>query len=96
MAKAEYDQAKTEYELELSRYEDDLKAFNEQVDEGRKLVAELNERFGAWFYVISADNLESLQLNRADVVTVKEVEEPVEEGLPERPDLNIGDEPSWL
>ena len=94
IASADYTQKKTEYELKLSQFEDEIKVFNERVEAGNKTVAELNERFGAWFYVIAADNLQSLQVKREGVVKAKEVEQqPADETLPGRPDLNLGDEP---
>jgi len=101
-AKAQYDKEKTEYELERTQFEDEQKEFDEKVKEGKQLEAELNERFGAWFYVISAENLESLQMRRVDLVKPKQDEakievpgqEETEDSLPERPNIDLGDETS--
>ena len=67
-----YETAKVEYEIALSKFEDDTKAFAEKVTEGKALVKKLNERFGDWYYVISAENLKTLRSSRADLVeTIK-------------------------
>ena len=88
---AEFENKKTQYELELTRFEDQTKSFGEQIEKGKERVKELNERFGAWFYVISADNLKTLQLQRSDLVSVKEKPNAAapEGGLPDRPNLNF-------
>ena len=90
----EFDSKKTQYELELTRFADETKSFEEQFKKGEQRVKELNERFGSWFYVISSENLKSLQLKRTDLVSVKEKAEgdaPVAPGvgLPDRPNLNF-------
>ena len=64
-----FKQQKTEYELKLSQFEEKQREFEESVAQGQKLVGELNERFGKWFYVISADNLDSLQLKHCLLYT---------------------------
>lgn len=98
-ALAEYGQQKTQFEMQQAKFEDDTKQFDERVTEGEKLVSELNQRFGAWFYVISGDNLESLQLSKDDLVSAKE--EPAAAkpptglpGLPTRPNIQLGTEPA--
>jgi hypothetical protein len=63
-----------------------MKKFETAVNEGLKLVDELNQRFGPWFYVISADNLQSLQLKREDLVTAKN-KPAVAPQLPTRPNI---------
>ena len=69
---AEYEAAKKQYEDDLKKYEADLKAYEEKLAAGRKRVDDLNARFGAWYYVISADSFENLRLARADLVEPKE------------------------
>ena len=91
-----FEEAKVQYELDLTRFEDDTKAYTEKVGEAQKLVDELNERFGEWFYVMSADNLNTLRTERVDLVTEKEPEpgsEPVPPATPDIsfPDLPVGD-----
>jgi len=88
-----YEQLITEYNLNMTRYEDELKTFDAKVEEGKKRVAELNERFGDWYYVIAADNLNSLQSKRADVVKMKEPPENPDDDAAgvstERPDISF-------
>ncbi len=91
-ALAAYQQQMTQYTLNMTRYENELKSFDERVAAGQSRVAELNERFGSWYYVISADNLKSLKITRADVVSAKEPANnpPVDVGeLPPRPNINF-------
>ncbi len=89
----DYEEQKTGYELKLSQYEDNLKEFNQKIEKGQERVQELNERFGAWFYVIAANNLESLRLKKDDLVSAKE--QPPgnppspEVRLPDRPNINL-------
>lgn len=60
------------YEAELKKYESDLKAFEKTVADGKTKAKELNERFAAWYYVISADSFEKLRLSRDVMVQAKE------------------------
>jgi hypothetical protein len=62
---------KLDYELAKTRFETETIEYQEKVSEGKKLVAELNERFGDWYYVISGDNLSTLQSERSDLVKTK-------------------------
>ena len=106
-ALAAYQQLKTQYVMQQTKFETDSKQFAEKVAAGKKLVEDLNQRFGKWFYVISADNLNSLQMSKDDLVTVKEAPEanppgglppgmpPVgmpPAGLPQRPNIQIDNE----
>ena len=94
VAMEEYEQASVDYELALTRFEDDEEAFGKRVEEAKKLEAELNERFGEWYYVISGENLKALQVTRDDLVTKKEVPPAAPEALPpkempNRPDITF-------
>ena len=88
-----FEESKVQYELDLTRFEDDTKAFAEKVAEAQKLVDELNERFGEWFYVMSADNLNTLRTERVDLVTEKEPEPGSESAVPTTPDISFPDLP---
>lgn len=91
-AMKEYQQQMTEYTLNMTRYENEQKAFDGRVTKGHERVDELNERFGSWYYVISADNLKSLSVTRADIVSAKEqpAGQPAATGeLPPKPDINF-------
>ena len=45
--------------------------YEQKVADGKKTVDELNERFKAWYYVISAASFDKLRLSRADLVQPK-------------------------
>ncbi len=97
-ALANYQDADTQYAIELTRYEADVEAFIKRVDAGQEVVNDLNERYGNWYYVISADNLSALQVARADLVEpVERADKPLEDppemfhqpGFPERPNIDF-------
>ena len=88
-----FEEAKVQYELDLTRFEDDTKAFAEKVAEAQKLVDELNERFGEWFYVMSAENLNTLRTERVDLVTKKEPEPGSEPAPPAAPNISFPELP---
>ena len=92
-AMKEYETAKSEHEMDLTRFKQDTEAFEEKVEEGKALVKELNERFGDWFYVISAENLKTIQSKREDLVKFVEPEEG-EEATPKKPDISFPELPS--
>ncbi len=95
VAMATYKQQKTEFELKKTQFEESQEDFKERISAGKKLVDELNERFGKWFYVISGDNLESIQLKQDTLVSEKEKPDGEEAGgpaeLPARPNINLED-----
>ena len=89
-ALAAYQDLKIEYELVKTRFENETVEFNKKVDQGQQLVDELNQRFGDWYYVITGDNLNTLQTTREDLVKQKELAQPpVESLLPSRPDISF-------
>lgn len=69
---SEWESAKSEHEINLTRFKQDVEAFEEKIEEGKELVEELNQRFGDWFYVISASNLSTIQSTREDLVSAKD------------------------
>jgi hypothetical protein len=69
----EYKKAVAKYRLDKAKYEVDLKSFNKKVEEGQKRVKELNDRFGNWYYVISAEDFDKLRLKRDQLVKAKEL-----------------------
>lgn len=44
----------------------------EKMETGREKAQELTERFAPWYYVISAESFDTMDLDREDLVTVKE------------------------
>ncbi len=75
-AQKKYLQEMGKYEAEKSGYADAVKSWEERSKSGKKLATELSARFGAWYYVISADSFEKLRPARADVVGPKEAPKP--------------------
>ena len=68
---AAFEGLELDYELAKTRFETETVEFQAKIAEGKKLVAELNERFGDWYYVISGENLSTLQSKRSDLVKTK-------------------------
>ncbi len=75
-AQAEYQQARIQYTTDLEMYESEKIAYDTREKDGKQQVAQLNERFAEWFYVIPAESLESLKLTRGDLVKIKETPPP--------------------
>ncbi len=82
---AKYEAAKIEYEISLSRYEKALEKYQSDLQAARKKLGEMNERYGAWYYVVSAANLESLRTDRASLI------EPVPPSTQDEPESNRDD-----
>lgn len=82
-----YELAKVEFELELAQFNKQMEAWNLKVEAGKKLANELHERFGKWYYVVSADNLDTVQAKKVDLITV--IEPPAKIELPESPDISF-------
>ena len=79
-------------EQENKRLQDEYDA---AVEKGKKRVAELNERFGDWYYVISNDVYKQIHLGRDQVFKKKGAPaagEPADEANPLQglPNLPIG------
>jgi hypothetical protein len=52
-----------------------LDEWNEKLDKARGEVAELNIRFADWYYVVSEEQFQKVQLDRDDLIKQKEKEE---------------------
>lgn len=68
----EYKAALATYKKAKEKYDSDVKAFEKKVEDGNKKAKELNDRFGDWYYVISADDFDKLRLSRDQMVKAKE------------------------
>ncbi len=71
--------------------------YQEKIEAGKKRVAELNDRFGDWYYVISNDVYKKIHLSRDEVIETKEKEGETAEGtenaagaIPGLPQLPLG------
>jgi hypothetical protein len=83
-----WEEAKKDYEMQKTQVEMQTKELDERVKAAEKRVAELNDRFGSWYYVVSAENLAGLLVKRTDLEQAK----PKPEGsLPERPNIEFNE-----
>lgn len=73
------DDKQAAYEAALKQYERDLEEHKTKLEEARKLVDQLNDRFADWYYVIDAASFDRLNKGRADLVEEKA---PAEEPTP--------------
>lgn len=89
--------ARKEIEQENQRRLDEYQA---KIEEGKKHVAELNERFGDWYYVISDDVFKQVHLSLDDVIKKKgegeknDAAAPPASGIPGFPNLPLGGVPA--
>jgi len=70
--KGEADKERERIEKDNQRKQDE---YDEKVTKGKDRVKELNERFAAWYYVISDEVYQKIHLSREDVVKKKETDE---------------------
>lgn len=70
--KAEYERAMTDYKKKVEEYENNKSEYEKKLKNGEKKVKDLNDRFGPWYYVISAESFEKLRLTRAELIKPKE------------------------
>jgi hypothetical protein len=88
---AQFDSEKLEYSAAKARFEAEMESYNQSVNDGKEKVAELNERFGQWFYVVDVDQLKDLEIKRETLVMAKQDENSNvgEPGLNSIPNLNF-------
>ncbi|MBD3674557.1 MAG: DUF4340 domain-containing protein [Planctomycetaceae bacterium] len=80
-----YEIAMQAYEEELAEYEKASEEYNQKLEAGTEKADELNERLGAWYYVVPADNVDALRVTRASLVQPKgtdEAEQGNQPGIP--------------
>lgn len=77
-------------------YEEETRAYRRKIRQGKRLVRELNERFGEWYYVIADSSFEKLQTSRDELVSAKQIPPenplaPPQQKSPtsERPDIDF-------
>ncbi|MEE2642045.1 MAG: DUF4340 domain-containing protein [Planctomycetota bacterium] len=74
----EYQSALAQYEEDVATFEKELKDYEKKVEEMRQKTDDLNLRFADWFYIVDAENLDKVKINRGELVKPKEKKE--EEG----------------
>ncbi len=65
------DAARAEQRRVAAAYEAELATWNEKIETGRKAATELNDRFAAWYYVISASDFSKIRVGREQIVQEK-------------------------
>lgn len=80
-AQAEYERQQQVYESEMASFQTSLVQYQQRKARGEEKVRLLNERFQDWYYVISAEDLETFTVSRDDLVKPKPKAE--DEGTPE-------------
>ncbi len=88
----EYKKSLAKYRLDKAKYEVDTKSYEKKIEAGKKRVKELNDRFGNWYYVISAEDFDKLRLKRDQLVKAKELK-PDEKKPEAKPDTPAGENP---
>ena len=78
-----------EYEAAMSEYEAAVRLYDERIREGQEKVDAANKRYALWYYVISGDSFDALNLERDDLVKVKGEDAPGPPMTPGIPGLNI-------
>ena len=67
----EYKNALSAYRAGTSTYERDVTAYEKKIEDGQAEVEKLNKRFVDWYYVISVEDFDKLNLSRDQVVKAK-------------------------
>ena len=80
--KAEYEKAMADYKRKVEEYENNKSEYEKKLKNGEKKAKELNDRFGPWYYVISAESFENLRLTHAGLVKPKEAPGAKKDALP--------------
>lgn len=65
----------TDEDRENKALQEDYEKWERDVENGKRISNELNARFAAWYYVISADSFEKLRLRRKEFVVKKKEKE---------------------
>ena len=62
----------TEEEKRNKKLHETYEAWKTKIADGESIIESLNERFAAWYYVISGDSFDKIHLKRRDLVTKKD------------------------
>ncbi len=61
----------SEKEKRNKKLHETYEAWKTKIADGERIIESLNERFAAWYYVISGDSFDKIHLKRRDLVTKK-------------------------
>ncbi len=62
----------TEEDKKNKELQDNYEEWEKKIENGQNLSKELNERFASWYYVISSDSFDKINLKRSDLLKKKE------------------------
>ena len=84
-----FEELQQEYEAAVGEYEAAMRLYDERIREAQEKVDEANKRYALWYYVISGESFDALNLERDDLVKVKGEDAPTAPMVPGIPGLNI-------
>lgn len=92
-----YEEAKIDFEVAMSDFKRAQEERAEKIKEGKQKAKILNQRFENWYYVVSGENLATLQAKRATLIESKEPPQSPTDGLGKIPNtffpqINVGEE----
>ncbi len=88
-ALAAHEEAKVDFEVAQSEFERKQEERAGQIKEGKQKAKILNQRFEDWYYVVSGENLATLQADRKTLVEVKEPPKTPSEEMGKIPDTSF-------
>jgi hypothetical protein len=88
-ALAAYEEAKIDFEVAKSEFESKQQERAEKIKEGKQKAKILNQRFEDWYYVVSGENLATLQAERSTLVEKKDPPKPQTPPIGKIPDTSF-------
>ncbi len=89
VAVAAYEEAKIDFEVATSEFKREQEERAAKIKEGKQKAKILNQRFEDWYYVVSGENLTTLQADRETLIEVKEPPKAPLDGLGTIPDTSF-------
>ena len=89
VAMAAYEEEKIDFEVAMSEFKTEQEERASQIKLGKQKAKILNERFEDWYYVVSGENLATLQADRKALIEVKEPPKTPLDGLGKMPDTSF-------
>jgi len=89
VALATYEEAMIDFEVAMSEFKTEQEERASQIKLGKKKAKILNERFEHWYYVVSGENLSTLQADREALIEVKDPPKAPLDGLGKIPDTSF-------
>ena len=89
VAMAAYEEEKIDFEVAMSEFKTEQEERASQIKLGKQKAKILNERFEHWYYVVSGENLSTLQADREALIEVKDPPKAPLDGLGKIPDTSF-------